>query len=578
MFYEWVYLIILVVTLIISAMLMGISWSRRHTKAGRWFSFLMMAQAWLIVTYLLVAVNDNEAGAFFWLRIRFFFWSVIPLFFLFFALEYSEHGRRIRLPFVLPLLIIPIITQYVIWFAPDHFWATWTIENQGLLMVEHVTYRSWYWVSLAQTFFLFMFAFGYLITYIINTTAPTRRAIIGIISAIILVGLTSTISSFGLNNQLLNPMPIAITIASFVYFWALMRQSLFHIAPVTYKSIIENMQDAVFVFNDDNQLVFFNPTAEHLIYPMIPKINAGQSVYDLFPRNQDIIDLYIYSVEAHFSSTINLPGQELILDIRLSPIVNQYDKKDYKLLILRDISALAKTQKREMELQLEKERRSLLTHFIQNSGHEFKTPLTIIKTNNYLMTRLNDVEKRKLKGAEVEQQITRIMNLVDRISLVARLENPGTLIPERINSQQFFDSLVADIRLKFDDQTILNYQICKSLDSIYGDTSLLGEAFHHIIENAYHVVESDGSIMLDICSSDGMLEVKIQDTGAGLSEDDMKHIFETFWRKDEAHSTEGLGLGLSIAKRVIELHDGTISVSSEQGIGTNFTIRLPFEN
>lgn len=71
--------------------------------------------------------------------------------------------------------------------------------------------------------------------------------------------------------------------------------------------------------------------------------------------------------------------------------------------------------------------------------------------------------------------------------------------------------------------------------------------------------------------------INVRDTGIGISADDLPHIFETFWRHDEAHSTPGFGLGLPIAKRIIERHGGSITVESQLGLGSTFSVTLPVE-
>ena len=87
------------------------------------------------------------------------------------------------------------------------------------------------------------------------------------------------------------------------------------------------------------------------------------------------------------------------------------------------------------------------------------------------------------------------------------------------------------------------------------------------------------------CSGDGASRadasgvcIEIADTGIGIPEEALPHIFERFYRLDRAHSTPGFGLGLSLAQRIIELHGGTIEVESRLGEGTCFTVRLPYQN
>ena len=111
--------------------------------------------------------------------------------------------------------------------------------------------------------------------------------------------------------------------------------------------------------------------------------------------------------------------------------------------------------------------------------------------------------------------------------------------------------------------------------SIQGERELLGIALSEILDNAIRYTAEHGNITINYMNEDNHTVITIEDTGIGMTDHTRQRIFERFFRADEAHSTTGFGLGLSIAKRIIELHGGEIEVGSEVGTGSIIRLRLP---
>ncbi|MBK8026861.1 MAG: sensor histidine kinase [Chloroflexi bacterium] len=104
---------------------------------------------------------------------------------------------------------------------------------------------------------------------------------------------------------------------------------------------------------------------------------------------------------------------------------------------------------------------------------------------------------------------------------------------------------------------------------------LLLEALKALIDNARRFGPPDGVVAVKVCTAGEFVCIAVHDQGPGIAPDQMDRIFETFWRGDAAHTTPGMGLGLSIARRIVEMHRGTIGVESAPGAGSIFRINLP---
>ena len=117
----------------------------------------------------------------------------------------------------------------------------------------------------------------------------------------------------------------------------------------------------------------------------------------------------------------------------------------------------------------------------------------------------------------------------------------------------------------------------KDMCDTLGDTTKLQQVFYNIIDNAIKYTSRGGHVNIDVTRSGKRAIIRISDTGVGIPEKDLPHIFERFYRVDKARSREtgGTGLGLSIVKQIVLLHGGTIDAASKEGEGTTFTVELP---
>jgi signal transduction histidine kinase len=119
----------------------------------------------------------------------------------------------------------------------------------------------------------------------------------------------------------------------------------------------------------------------------------------------------------------------------------------------------------------------------------------------------------------------------------------------------------------------------EKLITLEADPDALRRAFLILMDNAVKYTPDGGSIAVMMQSDDGFVVISVADTGIGIAEQDLPHVFDRFWRADKARSREqgGTGLGLSIAHWIVEMHHGTISVQSKLGTGSRFDVKIPLE-
>jgi two-component system, OmpR family, sensor kinase len=124
-------------------------------------------------------------------------------------------------------------------------------------------------------------------------------------------------------------------------------------------------------------------------------------------------------------------------------------------------------------------------------------------------------------------------------------------------------------------KVLIEHSTPKQKVSALFDRERLRQALSILLDNAVKYTPEGGRVTIRIAEADGNVGVEVADTGIGIPEDQIPHIFERFYRADEARSTEGLGLGLSIARQIAEDHNGSIGVRSKPRVGSTFIIRIP---
>lgn len=216
----------------------------------------------------------------------------------------------------------------------------------------------------------------------------------------------------------------------------------------------------------------------------------------------------------------------------------------------------------------------LKSDFISNVSHEIKTPVAVIKNYSVLLEKESDPEKRAQYRRELVRASNRLSNLVGNILKLNKLENQELIVEKKAFR---LDGALEEAIVAFESQIEkkeLEIECDLEEISIVSSESHLEIVWNNLISNAIKFTEKGGKIGVSCKWVDGMATVEISDTGCGIDAETGKHIFDKFYQGDTSHSGEGNGLGLALVKRVIDTLGGEISVKSELGKGTTFTVRL----
>ena len=219
---------------------------------------------------------------------------------------------------------------------------------------------------------------------------------------------------------------------------------------------------------------------------------------------------------------------------------------------------------------------TLRTDFIANVSHELKTPLSVIKNYGEM---LKDPDLPDEKRVEYAKGITassrRLSDLITNILKLNKLENQQifpTAKPYNL-SEQLCECLLQFENVWEDKSIAIETDIAEDI-SINADSELMSLVWNNLLSNAFKFTEKGGRVSVSLSADDEKATVTVSDTGCGISNEVGKHIFEKFYQGDTSHSVQGNGLGLALVKRVIDISGSDISVRSEVGEGTAFTVTL----
>ena len=327
----------------------------------------------------------------------------------------------------------------------------------------------------------------------------------------------------------------------------------------------KNLRENVFS-SLSNGILYLNKNAE-LIYTN----QTGKKYYDIFDASNSsgyFASLVKSVVEDRSPHLERLDINNKHLQLAMSPVTSNGQINGVTVLV-RDITDEIKKKKMRSE-------------FISNVSHELKTPMVML--SGYSEALLDDIvtDPKEVKEmiAIIKDESDRMNKLVNELLIIARMDSDEVQYNiEEQDLKPLINKLIH--RYEFDLKDKATRLIVETDDEPFVfpfDADKLNQVLTNIIDNAIRYTKDEDTITISLNKSqDDTVEISIEDTGTGIKEENLQHIFDRFYKEDEARTRgkHGTGLGLYIVKNIIEKHGGSISVESEYGEGTKFIIKLP---
>ncbi|RFU65971.1 two-component system histidine kinase PnpS [Peribacillus glennii] len=333
------------------------------------------------------------------------------------------------------------------------------------------------------------------------------------------------------------------------------------------ETLIENIGSGVMLIDNKGYVTLINREYKELFH-----VGASDILYRLYYEvigHKEIIHIIeeIFMIEQSIKRQLLIPLaiERKHFEVYGAPIIGNHDEWKGILVVLHDITELKKLE------QVRKD-------FVANVSHELKTPITSIKgfSETLLDGAMQDEEALQHFLSIILKESDRMQALIQELLDLSKIEQQEFVLNiESLNLPQLLQETCTILQGKADEKNIsLTLHAPKNPITINGDSYRVKQIFINLITNALNYTGQGGSVDISVAEDRHSVKAVVRDTGIGIEKEELPRIFERFYRVDKARSRNsgGTGLGLAIVKHIVEAHKGRISVESQPGKGTTFTV------
>ncbi|MGQ4646655.1 PAS domain S-box protein [Lyngbya aestuarii] len=368
-----------------------------------------------------------------------------------------------------------------------------------------------------------------------------------------------------------------------------------------YRSVVESVKEVIFQTDTKGLWTFLNPAWTEITGFTISE-SMGKKFFDYIhvEDRQECLELFQQFIEGQKRDWrreirfLTKEGNFHWIDALVRIVFNTDGTIFGMSGTLYDITERKQVEEKlRKALEQEKELNELKSRFVSMTSHEFRTPLTSILGSTELLRYYSHTwseDKKIVHFNRIQTNVQHMTQMLNDILLLGKAEaGKLSLQSTPLDIVQFCSSLVEEFQLGTGSghEIIFSHQgKCLNSNSLvaitenfpvfaYLDEKLLRHIFGNLLSNAIKYSSLGSTINFEITAHEGEAIVRIQDEGIGIPSEEQQHLFESFYRAKNVGKLPGTGLGLAIVKKSVDLHGGRISVSSQVGVGTTFTVYLP---
>lgn len=334
---------------------------------------------------------------------------------------------------------------------------------------------------------------------------------------------------------------------------------------LSFKALLEHISMGIFVVSPTKRIEL----QSHSLRNFFPQLDSRsfKTLADL--RRSDITVLVNRAFEEGQvikKELVGLSDTDLILEVTAVPIKNHQGKFHDVLVFLYDLTPIRIYEQQNMD-------------FVANASHELRTPVTSIKGFSETLMDMPTDENEALKQSFlsiIQKESNRLEHIVNHMLTLSKLNQSKPQLSS-FDLVDFLQEVTQGLRPKMAEKG-LDFQLSLPEKLLYEtDQYMLSQIIINLLTNAIRYTEQGGQIIVSLIEKEKSLEISVADTGIGIGSYQLERIFERFYRvnKGRSRQTGGTGLGLSIVKELSEALGGKISVSSQVGQGSIFTLSLP---
>jgi len=521
----------------------------------------------------------------FWAKIQYLGIATLPLATFLFALEFSGRAAWLTVSKFLGLAILPVATIILVFTNESHqlIWSDWQLtalgKNTTVLQFE---YGLAFWMNAAYSYSLLLAGTVLIIQALIRRPEVYRGQIQSVLLAIVFPWATNAISNPVYNIDL---TPFALTITGLAFTWSIYKHHLFELPPNAFETVIESMNDPVFILDMRNKIINANPAAQQMLGLSAHAV-IGQYTNEVFVGQANILDTYQNALNIREEITIGPESQIRHFEISISPLTDRLDKILGRAIILHDISdrkraetAMAVSRDQALESSRVK------SEFLARVSHELRTPLGVIRGYADLLFepaygKLSELQTKAV--SEIIDSTERISGMVGELLDEARLAAGAVQLEIKpFNPAEILDDVKEKLSVLADQKKLeLTAELDPELPTqLVGDPSRIHQMVTNLTSNSIKFTKKGGVGIRFYLHDTSQWAMEVNDTGPGIPEEARESIFEPFKQADSSipRIFGGTGLGLSIVKHLTNMMGGKITVKSEVGNGSTFTVILPLD-
>ena len=580
------YIIPLLITTFISVIVILYAWRRRTTPAAKAFILLVAAVISWSLGYILELSGMDLSTKVLWGKVQYFGIASLPVLWLSFALQYTNRDGWLTRRNLTLLAVIPLITVLLVWTNETHglIWRQIEMDESGPFLALDVSYGEWFWVHSAFSYLLLLQGTYFLLLIPLRSTYLYRQQAI-----LMLVGVLAPWVGNGVYLSGLSPIPnmdltpFAFTISGLALGWSLFRFRFLDIVPVARRVVVDNLQDGVIVLDAQHRVADLNLSAQQIV-GYDAKEAIGKMSIEMFSRWPDLIDRFSSITTAQTEVVLDEGDVQRHFNLNISPLYGRQHQITGYLIVFHDI-----TEHKLVQATLARARDDALatsrlkSELLSKVSHELRTPLGGILGFSQIL-------KEGLQGPLSAQQTETISQVIDSTLYLTRL------VDELLDQAQLEAGKLLLTIKPFAPQDILNQvqtKMCvlaqdKGLslatdiaadvpDIISNDPIRVQQILVNLVGNAIKFTQT-GTVQVRFYRPDTTYwAMEVSDTGIGIPPNAQAHIFEPFGQVDGSMTREyvGTGLGLSIVKQLTTLMGGKVTIQSNVGQGSTFTVLLP---
>lgn len=336
-------------------------------------------------------------------------------------------------------------------------------------------------------------------------------------------------------------------------------------------TVVENSESGLVLIDEKGYIHIVNRKFISM-FGKKPSDYIGHLYYDVLENEQihhTVQETFLYEKQVKHLFSLEGKNEEIYIQIVGAPIFNERNMLRGAVLVIYDITEFKKVE-------------TMRKDFVANVSHELKTPITSIKgfAETLLDGAAEEPEVRTQFLNIIFEESKRIEHLIEDLLVLSKLEKDESEINvEHIEVDYMLDDILPVIEQQAQKKSIkIDVDIEPNI-TLEADEEKMKQILFNLLMNAISYTPEKGSVSVIIDEQEDDVCFTVQDTGIGISEQDLPRIFERFYRvdKDRSRETGGTGLGLAIVKHIVEVHEGKIEVDSELGKGTTFKVYIPKE-